>query len=61
MINDLFRTARETDPKAFLPNFNLSPHDGIHFIELIVYITDPGYNASNQESAMVMTAFDRGK
>ncbi|CAG8743202.1 606_t:CDS:2 [Dentiscutata erythropus] len=46
---------------SFLPKLKLIPYNGISLFELNIYITDPGYNASYQESAMLMEAYDRGK
>ncbi|CAG8533587.1 17861_t:CDS:10 [Cetraspora pellucida] len=46
---------------AFLPNYDVTPRTGIIMIDLDIFIMDPAYNKSNQNSSMPMVAFDKGK
>ncbi|CAG8684376.1 10079_t:CDS:2, partial [Dentiscutata heterogama] len=46
---------------AFQPNNSaISRTNGVLF-DLLIFITDPQYNSSNQTSFMEMVAFDKGK
>ncbi|CAG8793883.1 30085_t:CDS:1, partial [Racocetra persica] len=44
---------------TFIPNYILTPGD-FPLITLYIFITDPGYNSSNQTS-LIMEAYDAGK